>query len=446
MTVVALGLAFLALVAVVSVSTRRFDHVVSPVTLFGLGLFLYVVAIPVEVTLTGNHYLTLRSQIPIPDRVVSDTVPMALVALATFLLGYLLTVDRTPFARPTFEESEVAHAQRALALCAALAVVGMAVLFGPELVATRDYTTSYTQRYESPLYAVGLALMQVLVAMLGFSLARFGRHRLRNAALFMGLLVGWGLYSNQKTPIVLAGLVGLGWLISRVRRPSAVVIGVTVILMPVVLGISAFAFSSFRGGGGLELSDRTGYLTNIEPAGPFVSIIDEMSERGSSAPDSGFGESIIHGLTGWVPRAIWPDRPLDVAEQFARIRVPNWQPGEGYGYSPFAEAIHQGGVAGIAAYFLLLGAVVALLRNLLLRRRRQGSAYTIVSESFYHVVFLLLLFTLFRGPLQAFVTTLVQYSAALVMALVATALLPRLLPRSGTVLDRDRQRQPSEVP
>lgn len=426
MTVVALGIVFLLLVATVSATTRRFDHVVSPVTLFGLGLFLYVVAIPVEVSLTGNRFLTLRSEIPIPDEVVTHTVPMAFVALATFVGGYLLVVDRTPFERPAFTRADVVHAQRALAVCAAAAVAGMCVLFGAELVATRDYTTSYTERYASPLYAIGLAMMQILVAMLGFSLARFGRHRLRDAAAFAMLLAGWGLYSNQKTPLVLAGLVVLGWLTSRTRRPSAAAIGATVLAMPVVLGVSAFGFSAFRGGGGLELGDRTGYLTNIEPAGPFVSIVDEMTIRGSSAPDSGFGESISNGLIGWVPRSIWPDRPLDVAEQFARIRIEDWQPGEGYGYSPFAEAIHQGGLWGIAAYFLLLGVGIGLVRNLLLRRRRPGSAQTVVSESFYHVVFLLLLFTLFRGPLQAFVTTLVQYSAALVVALAATALLPRL--------------------
>jgi hypothetical protein len=231
----------------------------------------------------------------------------------------------------------------------------------------------------------------------------------------------------------------LGEMVSRARRPSAVVVGLAVMVMPLVLGLSAFSFSAFRGGGGIELTDRTGYLTNIEPAGPFVSIVDEMTERGSSAPDSAFGESIVQALTGWVPRALWPDRPLDLAEQFGRVRIPDWKPGEGYGYSPFAEAIHLGGAAGIAAYFLLLGLAVAVLRNLLLRRRRPGSASTVVCESFYHVVFLLLLFTLFRGPLQAFVTTLVQYSAALVLALVALALLPRALgeqPRRTSVSTR----------
>ena len=159
------------------------------------------------------------------------------------------------------------------------------MLFGPQLVATRDYTTSYTERYESPLYAVGLAMMQVLVAMFGFSLARFGRHRLRNAALVAALLHrdGASTPTRRRRSCSPASSV-LGWLMSRVRKPSAVLIGIAVLVMPVVLGVSAFAFSSFRGGGGLELAGRTGYLTNIEPAGPFVSIIDEMTERGSSAP------------------------------------------------------------------------------------------------------------------------------------------------------------------
>ena len=416
----------------VSAGTRRFDHVVSPVTLIGLGLFLYVVAIPVEIQLTGKPRLVLRSEIPVPDDVLTGTVPLAFVALVTFAAGYFTVVDRTPFRTPSFARPDVVRAQLALALCAGAALVLMATVFGSQLVATRDYTTSYTERYESPLYAVGMATTQALVAMLGFSLARFGRRRLAHTIAFAGALGAWGLYSNQKTPLVLAGSVALGFLVTKVRRPSGVLIGVTVFVMPVVLAVAAIAFSNFRGGAGFDLADRPGYLTTIEPAGPFVSIVDETLEPGSSAPDSGFGESILNGLVGWVPRAVWPDRPLDLAEQFARVRIPDWRPGEGYGYSPFAEAMHQGGIAGVSAYFFLLGLAVSVLRNLLLRRHHQGSAFMVVCECFYYVVFLLLLFTFFRGPLQAFVTTLVQYSAALVVALTATALLPRRRRESET--------------
>ena len=68
---------------------------------------------------------------------------------------------------------------------------------------------------------------------------------------------------------------------------------------------------------------------------------------------------------------------------------------------------------------------MAVLRNVLLRRRQPGSVITIIGECFYDVVVLLLLFTLFRGPLQAFVTTLVQYSAALAVAMLATTVCRR---------------------
>ena len=142
MTVVVLGLVFLVLVAVVAATTRRFDHVVSPVTLFGLGLFLYVVAIPVEVSLTGKPSSSCAARSTSRRRSYTHDPP-GLVALSTFVAGYYLVVDRTPFDRPTFRRADVVHAQRSLVLCAGLAVVGMLVLFGPSC-ATRDYTTSYT--------------------------------------------------------------------------------------------------------------------------------------------------------------------------------------------------------------------------------------------------------------------------------------------------------------
>ena len=192
--------------------------------------------------------------------------------------------------------------------------------------------TPYTERYNSPIFAFGLTQTQVLVAMYGHARARFGPHGLRDAGAFSAGLLAWGLYSNQKTPLVLAGLVLLGYLLRRYSRLPGSVLAALVLLTPVSLIVAATSFSIFRGGGSLDFASRTTYLTSIEPAGPFLSIVDEvLNKPQSTAPGSTFGESILNGLIGWVPRALWPQRPLDLAEQFARLSVPDWKPGEGYG-------------------------------------------------------------------------------------------------------------------
>ena len=92
--------------------------------------------------------------------------------------------------------------------------------------------------------------------MLGFCSGPFRAAPTPNAALFAATLTAWGLYSNQKTPIVLAGLVALGYLTTRVRKPSAAMMVVAVLGMPVVLAVAAIAFSNFRGGAGFDLADR----------------------------------------------------------------------------------------------------------------------------------------------------------------------------------------------
>ena len=55
MLTVLLGILFLVLVAALAVVAQRFDGVFSPITVFGIGLFFYVVGIPVEVSLTGHR-------------------------------------------------------------------------------------------------------------------------------------------------------------------------------------------------------------------------------------------------------------------------------------------------------------------------------------------------------------------------------------------------------
>lgn len=426
MLTVLLGVTVLVLVAVLAAVVQRLDGPFSALTIVGIGLVLYVVAIPVEVSLTGNRVLVLDALIPLPRAVTDAVLPLALLALVCFTAGYLALASAGGRMRDVEATREdVDRALTGVGLTALAAIGVMVVMFGPTLLAMRDYESAYTERYNSPVFALGLTLTQFLVAMYGQARARFGPHGLRDAAVFTAALVAWGLYSNQKTPIVLAGLVLLGYLLRRVRRVPGVVMAAVVLLTPVTLGLAAISFSVFRGGGSLDLGARTSYLTSIEPAGPFLSIVDEIDLRGSTAPSSGFGESVLNGLLGWIPQAVWPQRPLDLAEQFARTRVPDWQPGEGYGYSPFAEALHQGGAAGVAAYFLLLGMGIALVRNFLTQRSRPP-AQRIVNETFYYVVVAYLLFTLFRGPFAASVTVIAHTAAVYVAVVVATRFAPDL--------------------
>lgn len=431
MTTVLLGATLLLVVGVLAAYAQRVDGIFSPVTIVGISLVLYVVAIPVEVSLTGHRELVLDALVPVPQAVTDAVVPLAFLALLAFTGGYLVLAhrrDEQPGAVPAaLTRDDVAVALRGIGTTAMLAVAAMVLMFGPSLIAMRDYESAYTERYSSPVFALGLTLTQFLVAMYGQARARFGPHGLRDAVLFTLGLLAWGLYSNQKTPLVLAGLVLLGYLLRRVRRVPGVLMVAVVVLAPAAMGVAAFSFSTFRGGGTFDLSARTHFLTSIEPAGPFLSIVDEMTLRGSTAPSSGFGESVLNALVGWIPQSVWPQRPLDLAEQFARARVPDWQPGEGYGYSPFAEALHQGGAAGVAAYFFVLGLGIALLRNLL-TQWRTPSPHRLVSETFYYVVVAYLLFTLFRGPFASSVTTLAHASAIYLAVMVATSLAPRPLP------------------
>ena len=423
-----LGTSFLALICILASLTRPYDSYLSPVTVFGLGAFLYIVAIPMEVAVTGSRYLRLHTLIYIPESVSRTAVVLAFCAYLAFFAGYWLVLNRE---RPWVGRRGSAPGNRIVRQVlgfSSLATISAAVaLFPSMLVATRVYETSYTERFENPLFS---ALSFAAVLSTGMYTFAVGRDRTRGIGRCVALVVAltwWGVYSNQKSPIVIAGLA-LGSLLLRGGRDRRHPFLFTLLVFsaPIVLGISALVFSLNRGGGSLDLVNRirlTGFLTGVEPAGPFYSLVVEVRDPGASAPGIWPGESVLHAAVGWVPRVIWPGRPMDLSLAFAQTHKADWQPGQGFGFSPIAEGLVQGGIVGLGAFFFLIGIIVASVRNTFARVEVGGTQVAGLYEAFFFVGVIYLCFIFFRGPLQGFVTGFVQSALILVPLAVAAHVL-----------------------
>jgi hypothetical protein len=124
----------------------------------------------------------------------------------------------------------------------------------------------------------------------------------------------------------------------------------------------------------------------------------------------------------WIPHALWPDRPLDLAEGFAREVIANWQVGYGLGFSPFAEAYARLGLVGCSLFMAMMGGVTAVLQSLFARAVPKAMrAPAILTVGGYVSVLVL------RGPFSTLITQSLQnWAPVIVVSLVATELVRRM--------------------
>lgn len=419
---------YVVLLCIAAVAARPFDTYLSPVTITGFAGFFYLLGIPVEIGVTGVPYLRLDRNILISDSTAFEVAALAVVAFVSWFAGYWLTVDRTRRVqdRPPARSDDTRILKRALTMVALGGGAILVAVYPAQLIAAHDYASQFGQRYSLPGFSLLIAFTGVALGMLGFIL---GWERPRGwipSVAIAVILVAWGFYSNGKDPIVVAGLSLSGiyvrrWL--RFKSAGAFVGVVAVGLLGTAVG--TLFFSVFRGGStdiSVQLHTR-GLLVGIEPAGPFYSIVDQLSPQGGGDPQA-FGQSVLNGLVSWVPRALWAGRPEDLGITFARAHIDNWSPGRGYGYSPLSEGLLNGGAIGVVALFALIGAVIGLMRNLLLSPKASGPT-RLAGLSFYAVYLMEQCFILFRGPFSLFVTNLVQGLGFFALVALAVVIVSR---------------------
>lgn len=404
---------FMLLVFAAGSLVRKFDGYISPITVLGVGMAMYVMAIPLESTYSESPVLWVAGQIAFTHHEARTAALLAFPAFISVVLGYVLVANRKVSSRHILGDSpELKAVTHTVAMVCAFLFVVLLVRFPSELSASRAYSDSFGQRFTNPVFGAILRNGSMMTGMLTFLLLL--RRKFASAFIVAAFTIFAGFFVNQKSPIVFAALA----LVMAINpttfaRIRPLRFGAAIVIAPIAMAVSTLAFSVYRGGGdvgwaALRARAAGGFMNRIEPAGPFWSLIVEIREPGASGPDSRPGESVLGAFIGWIPRAILPDRPVDLSMQFAQANSPRWTPGQGFGYSPMAEGLLQGGPVVMCIYFVFIGAFIAFVRNRLFSLHPKDPAASALWISFYSVGVMYTFFVFFRGPFQALVMALMQ--------------------------------------
>lgn len=327
----------------------------SPVIIFGITAFYYYLSVPIELYLRGQEVFTTYPAVFGISPEVRDSIGIAtLLALLGFVAGHQLSgVGRLGAHRDCMPGRRLPNSLKYLAIFCIVAILS---LYRFTLFEKLGYEDANERRYNDPVFGYLTRLCLLLSCLcVGVIVTRKGLAR-APAFLIAALVVAWGFYTSDKNPILQAAL-GLStyWVGARSRSMKHLYLYCGV----AVLAVAALPlFSAFRAHAPIDVrSAVTNFsVQNTDAKGPMISLVLALEEDGPRL----YGSSYLYALVAWVPRVIWPNRPNDLAQEFAFEHIPNWQPGMGLGYSLLAEAYLNFGMTGV--FFQYFGIAFGLGR------------------------------------------------------------------------------------
>lgn len=389
----------------------------STIFIFGLGVLLYFFSIPLEMAINGQTYYRLGSlwvELGTEERIM--ILIMSILSLLGFIVGLYLSrfTIRVPLVSTLSSRSPKHVAchkkdfRNALLGIWFLSGFIVFIIYNDSLKAMNTYQSAYAQNYSSPLFSYFLGQFYICSSIIaGLALwRRTPRGYVLGSCLLFVIFV-LALYTSSKDPILLALLGLASAMLGGKRIGSVKILFLVLFAFPVVLLILPL-FSVFRSGIpiSLEATQLLGnYMsfTKIDPAGPMNAISHHIMNPSPLR----LGVTYITSAGILIPKILWPGRPLDLSEQFAREQITNWMPGQGLGFSPLAEALINFGILGAFLHFLLFAMLWGWGWRL-----AQRSIFKYKEEQFlifYQVVGFYALILSFRGPLISSLKVLIIF-------------------------------------
>jgi len=412
---VAIALLAATVVGTAAADARR-EGYYSTIVVFAMGAVVYYAAIPVELWVTGGQSVSAgRVAVALATDVQVKVVLMTSLAILGFWAGHRIANGRPAGARrverPVAQPPATPPPPYGIVAAGLVSLVPIALLYTAQVKAVQSYYGHVAVAYENGVFSFLVTVVVLSTAVWAAWQILAWRRGLLPVMLVI-LLCGWGVYASDKDPILMAGLAA-GAALARRRRARAAWLVLFAVGGVATLWIGSVALSQFRAGAEIDLGAplRHGWVFRATDAsGPIVSIGEYMGR------DSGlsFGVTYVRDAVLWIPRLLWPSRPLDLAEEFARSHMPQWRPGFGLGFSLLAEAYANFGVAGAFIQYLMLGGVWGLGWRLV--RRVLGHDRETVWRALYVVFGYYVLLVMHRGPVGGMVTLIAQGLAPLVLA------------------------------
>lgn len=335
------------------------EGVLSTFGFFAVGCFLYYIAIPIELHISGEDGYQLSGGLYVGMDESSRFLigVMAIQALIGFAAGIALSgfsLPRSPAGIFSYSNimSPPRLPQNPMLPISAAGIAAFVFLFLPIIREAGTYEGNIAANYNNPSYAFMGGWVVAVTAISAAINVSSRMTRLQLVGVLQVLVLAyWSMYSSDKDPLVISVIACCGALPIVERLRVIHVLGFVVI--PAVLILFLPVFSLLRAG--LTLSDIPAQyyfgFTKIDPAGPMLSVVETISS--GTGPDLGY--TTAANLSILVPRFLYPDRPLEISDGFAQSVLVNWEPGMGVGYSLLAEAATATGPWGVVFFYFAIG-------------------------------------------------------------------------------------------
>jgi len=369
---------------------KRTEGYFSVFFVFGLSGLAYFSLIPMEMYLTGEEYYFVHYWVKLGSIERNLILFMSIISLFGFYIGlklsrYHLFPAETDLVHDDIRPNKGYFAWIIGLLSIVIITCGMIlILFYRELLLSQyDYTSAYRITYESPLYSfikmhflIGLALMAGVLMR-----KRYSWVGMTFCLVIVALIVLAGMLTADKEPILLAMLTCASFLkFERIRFKKFIVM---TLLGSMCVLVAVTSFNIYRTH--IPIGDiiskfpwSTISFTRLDPGGPMVSISSVLSD---DYLQLSYGSTYLNSLGVLIPRLLWPGRPVDLSEEFARDNIGDWSIGRGLGYSPLAEAYVNFHIPGAFIHFFIFGLLIGGLLRVL---RKQ----VLIKYGFLHIPFI----------------------------------------------------------
>lgn len=435
-----LCLAFLVSAFSINTSYKK-EGLYSTNFFFLLGAIVYFLAIPAELILKGMDGYSISSVFVVKaDTIVYYKIYlMGVMAIFGFTLGFSASgfTTRSPdlLSQDIIKDKKIYYGLNLIELSMLalwLTLILFLVVFFHKFLGeiTISYTSSYKLQHDNPLpsFIIGIIslLTPIIAVLLVIKKKLFGV--LIGILLFAANIL-MAIFIYKKGPAI-ASLLGVGYCYFYLMKNKKLA------LFLAVAGVCLFIFwiaNLFHGFFQTTLQTPEILLHElwrnfqvtfiyIDPSGPMAVTVAAVK---ANAPLL-WGKSYIDGLSLFVPRFLWANRPLDIAQAFGKATMPNWQPGQGMGFGPIAEGYINFGFWGSGITFIIFG----LLWGWTWRGFRKlvdGHNFPLHFDIIYRVIGFYMMIQFFRGFTLGTFKPLIMAIIPLACAIIGMKILLKII-------------------
>lgn len=398
----------------------------STISFFIISVIIYYVAIPVELSIIGdNGYFKDRSFIEVTyyNRILLLTT--SLLSVLAFFFGYYLSKFKLTVNSLQLNQQNSGYLlQKSVYFLLLISSSILIIFYFDVIIASMSgYRSNYTNTYNNSTYSYFKSIFILSLAIVAsIYLCTRGKEIIGILLIIIGF--SFGVMTSDKNPILISLLplvLKANIIISNNKIKISTIFFVIIAFVVVLFSIPIF--SLYRAGVDIFSLDIVSEFyfsfTRIDPSGPFISLASVLKEEFIPT----YGIEYLKNIEILIPKSIWTERPLDLAERFAQDNIKNWQPGEGMGFSLMAEGILSFGYYLSFFHYLFIGLFWGYSWRFIAFLSKNDYMVNII----YRIVGFYIIIIMHRGPSLTIVKDLIHFFVPLFLILVTLNILRSLL-------------------